>query len=45
MFNVMASIIYYVCGHFDSFFPLITFVVSMMYLQIMQQRESLQMLK
>ena len=38
-------IILYVCTHFSSFFPLINFVVKIMYLQIIYQHKALQMPK
>ena len=45
MFSVMASNYTMFAFHFISLFPLITCFVNMMYLQIIQQRESLQMPK
>ena len=46
MASVMASnYTMYVCIHFSTPFPLITFVVNMMYLQMMYQHEALQMPK
>ena len=39
---VLTNLLYYVHVHFVPLFPLITLVVNMMYLQIIYQREALQ---